>query len=601
MDYSDQSIGLSATEVDSSASTSANANSFASNTALVDRVVSDSTPEPVDAVDPELVNRRTSFLRLVPNTEQSTLPVVSVSTRSADSNAKAALAETPVLSLFGDVSDAEFPEVSANHPARSLRAHPSVPGAVSAAWMPALPALGTKPTLEIRAAQAALAKRNLASLSAQSLIPGTTDSALPVGTVTPTGNSASKQQAPARSRSFERRQPGSLGGVRATVGRCSFPATVSLDHEIVDHSTSGIVTPGHRATATASVRTAVQDHAKTGTKSFAGGRVSAKTGVRTAPEAPQFVIDLRDFESKKTVVGHRRTGGKEIESQNPASNYFDGHGYVQARATPQRTTQTQLSKQPSGQRRISLRARVVERTGLSSNVLTGLCLGAVGLFSVGVLVSPAMALHRIDIRRAGAAAPRIREAAQLRSGEPLISLDIEAIQRRVVALPEVSAAKVERKWPRGLRITVTTRTPVVVVTHAGRTSLVAADGTVLRDFGTGADVVDDGISYRPIATAMIAPVGQTVTGNSKRVVNLVAALTPDLRDRVVSVMVSGDDLDASFSSAERTGELTVRFGDEHELEIKAHALGALLGAGLAANVAAIDLTVPDAPVLRLAR
>jgi hypothetical protein len=125
---------------------------------------------------------------------------------------------------------------------------------------------------------------------------------------------------------------------------------------------------------------------------------------------------------------------------------------------------------------------------------------------------------------------------------------------------------------------------------------------VLRDLApvaNGQELLDDGISYRPLTIGAIAPIGQPVTGAAKRAVALMAALDPDLRDRVVSVVVTGDDLSALFSSAGAQRDLVARFGDETELEIKARALGALLGAGTGGNVAAIDLTVPDAPVLRL--
>ena len=148
----------------------------------------------------------------------------------------------------------------------------------------------------------------------------------------------------------------------------------------------------------------------------------------------------------------------------------------------------------------------------------------------------------------------------------------------------------------------------MALAHGGRIALVATDGTVLQELsatdnangtnGTNVMVVY-GVSYTPIVTGVIAPVGQPVAGDAQRVVDLMTALDPDLRDRVVSVSLTGDDLNASFSSAGRAANLSVRFGDEYELDIKAQALGALLGAESSGNVTGIDLTVPDAPVLRL--
>ena len=302
-------------------------------------------------------------------------------------------------------------------------------------------------------------------------------------------------------------------------------------------------------------------------------------------------------------------------------NYFEGHEYGQAtpvfdvrpvvdgsetlRFRSVRLSSMRLNRNRPSAPRHPLGVRLQDRTGLSQRALTGLGFGAVSLLGVGLVFSPLLALHRVDIRRAGSVAPRVRAAAQLQTGQALVSLDIAAVQRRIVALPEIAAAKVERKWPRGVRITVTTRTTVVALAHADRISLVAADGTVLRDLdpqtaeGTEMAFLVDGVTYRPIAVGVLAPVGQLVSGATKRVVDLVAALAPDLRDRVVSIAMTGSDLTASISSAGKMKDLAVHFGDEHDLELKARALGALLGAGSATNVSGIDLTVPDAPVLRL--
>lgn len=562
MDYSDRPIGPSTNTVDGLLQASPDTELVAS---------TDSSPDVIDdgradVVDPELVPRNNSFLRLVPNLERSGAPVVSVPPSILELNSQLVLRDTQVLSLFGDVSDAEFPEVSANHPARSLQAHPNAPFSVN----PQVSG-GERPKHELsQPGQAARPKRSLAALSAQPFIPQVAASALVVDQPKQDlATAAVKQQAPARSRSYERRQPGSVGGVKTALARSTHPVFTSPEPA-----------------------------------SFPSNpRVSTQTNTGSTPTRHR-IIDLRDAEAGLPVVTHRRTAVEAAALQNAPANYFAGHDYGQERVVSSgavRSSQrVKRSNRNLAQQRASLGVRVMERTGLAPQVLTGLSLSVVGLSAVGLLFSPLLSLHRIDIRRAGVTAPRIRAAAQLRSGEPLISLDIEAIQRRIMALPEVSAAKVERKWPRGLQITVATRTPVVALAHAGRISLVASDGTVLRDFASGSEVVDDdGIIYQPIVTGAIAPIGEVVSGTPKRIANLVAALAPDLRDRVVSVTVNGDDLNASFSSAEKDGSLSVRFGDEHELEIKAHALGALLAAGSAATVAGIDLTVPDAPVLRL--
>ena len=483
-----------------------------------------------------------------------------------------------VLSLFGEVADDVFPEVSANHPARSMPQHPSRSHVASADLPPSLAPGSTR----LRSLQAATPPERSVLLT----------------------NRQAGSVAPGRSRSYERRRPGSVGGVQTRVVPRSLDSSVG-DLENPNDSSLGNTAPAGRL------------------PNFP----RAEQRIRPA------VIDLCDAEVGQTVKVRKSTAIHRTGLPSPARqssgtarkiNYFEGHEYGQAtpvfvarpvadgsetlRVRSVLLSNVRLNRnRPSAprQRRTPLGVRLQHRTGLSQRALTGLGFGAVSLLGVGLVFSPLLALHRVDIRRAGSVAPRVRAAAQLQTGQALVSLDIAAVQRRIVALPEIAAAKVERKWPRGVRITVTTRTTVVALAHADRISLVAADGTVLRDLdpqtaeGTEMAFLVDGVTYRPIAVGVLAPVGQLVSGATKRVVDLVAALAPDLRDRVVSIAMTGSDLTASISSAGKMKDLAVHFGDEHDLELKARALGALLGAGSATNVAGIDLTVPDAPVLRL--
>jgi cell division protein FtsQ len=72
-------------------------------------------------------------------------------------------------------------------------------------------------------------------------------------------------------------------------------------------------------------------------------------------------------------------------------------------------------------------------------------------------------------------------AADVRPGQPYLGLDLEAIRRRVAALPRVAAARVVRDYPASLRIVVSERPPVASVRRAAEVFwLVAADGTVLE-------------------------------------------------------------------------------------------------------------------------
>jgi hypothetical protein len=645
MDYSDHSIGLSTTSVDGLPQAFPSVESTLPVTSLFGVKTEHDPSEVVEDValhgtEPDALITR-SFLRLVPTLQVPALPsVVTVPPTAVDLNAQMSfqdLSRVPtseersrvrtadeggVMNLFGEVSDEEFPEVSANHPARSMQAHPTVSKSVTVS--------------SASTAKSPRTLRTLAALSSHPFTPQTDELGLPI-VAAKQPDALPKQQAPGRSRSYERRRPGSVGGVRAAVARSSHPALASPDTLAVPNTTNSLnpTSPTSPAQSTRALQDPsadilprvrsfvgpdIDDLSRT---SVDGVRISTRTVRNAGIIETQTILDLRGAETQQPV--RRRSPNTQTPNMqmpnlqvpnSPATqgvsntSYFAGHGYELDRRQASRQDRS-VNGRSTGlaesvpRQRLSLRTRIFDRTGLSPAVVGGLGLATVGVISVGLLFSPLFALHHIDVRRAGSARARIRTAADLQSGAPLISLNVSAIQRRIVALPEVSAAKVERKWPRGLRITVATRTPVVALAHAGRIALVATDGTVLRDFsaadGTNSTngMTNDGVSYTPITSGAIAPTGKLVTGDSKRIVALVTALDPDLRDRLVAVSLTGDDLNASFSSAGRATNLSVHFGDEYELAIKAQALGALLGAESSGNVTGIDLTVPDAPVLRL--
>jgi cell division protein FtsQ len=78
----------------------------------------------------------------------------------------------------------------------------------------------------------------------------------------------------------------------------------------------------------------------------------------------------------------------------------------------------------------------------------------------------------------------VLKASRVRIGEPYLGLDLNAIQAQVAALPRVAAARVTRDYPSTLRIAVTERPPVAIVSSASVFAgsvywLVAADGIVL--------------------------------------------------------------------------------------------------------------------------
>jgi cell division protein FtsQ len=81
-------------------------------------------------------------------------------------------------------------------------------------------------------------------------------------------------------------------------------------------------------------------------------------------------------------------------------------------------------------------------------------------------------------------ADQIRAAAAVRRGEPLARVDTGAVERRIRQLAGVARVAVARSWPGTLRITVTERRGVAVVTRDGAAWLIDGEGVVFQRLAT---------------------------------------------------------------------------------------------------------------------
>jgi cell division protein FtsQ len=114
-------------------------------------------------------------------------------------------------------------------------------------------------------------------------------------------------------------------------------------------------------------------------------------------------------------------------------------------------------------------------------VLAGAILLVVGVGLYQVARSPLFGLSAVRVRGADAATrAAVLAAAGLHPGEPYLSIRLDAVRRRVAALPAVASVKVSRAYPSSLRITVVERRPAAVASSGSQRWLVAGDGTVLE-------------------------------------------------------------------------------------------------------------------------
>ncbi|TQL69220.1 cell division protein FtsQ [Nocardioides albertanoniae] len=165
-------------------------------------------------------------------------------------------------------------------------------------------------------------------------------------------------------------------------------------------------------------------------------------------------------------------------------------------------------------------------------------------------------------------------------GEPLATADLGAVQLRVLnGLPMVRSVNVSREWPDKIRVDVTERTPVAVVSIGGRLRALDETGTVFWDY-----------KKAPRGLPMVNTVTGTNSSALREAAAVASALPADLAKRVDHVEVTTVD----SISLEMNNDKRVVWGSSAQSDTKADVLVALMKAE--PKVARYDVSVPGQPV-----
>jgi cell division protein FtsQ len=98
----------------------------------------------------------------------------------------------------------------------------------------------------------------------------------------------------------------------------------------------------------------------------------------------------------------------------------------------------------------------------------------------GTLAGMGLALNRVHIQGASdEARPAIEAAIQLRAGEPITGIDLEAVRAQVETVGWVQSARVVRLLPDTLIVAVTEHDRLAVWQTGGRNSVISSDGQVI--------------------------------------------------------------------------------------------------------------------------
>ncbi|MGW9029463.1 cell division protein FtsQ/DivIB [Streptomyces sp. NPDC055722] len=181
----------------------------------------------------------------------------------------------------------------------------------------------------------------------------------------------------------------------------------------------------------------------------------------------------------------------------------------------------------------------------------------------------------------------VREAAGVRLGTPLISLDTDAIEARLRRkLPRIDSVEVARSWPQGVGLKVTERTPVLLVGNAGKFIEVDREGVRFATVSSPPKAVPTlQLTVGHSAAQRRFGVDRLDRAAARVVQDIPAAVARDVRNVKVG---SYDSI-----SLELSGGRTVMWGSSEKGRAKAVTLITLVKAAPGARH--FDVSVPTAP------
>ncbi|MFD5556309.1 cell division protein FtsQ/DivIB [Streptomyces sp. NPDC127068] len=202
--------------------------------------------------------------------------------------------------------------------------------------------------------------------------------------------------------------------------------------------------------------------------------------------------------------------------------------------------------------------------------------------------SPWLRVGKVNVSGTGVLGPdEVREAAGIRLGTPLISVDTDRIADRLASeLPRIDEIDVIRSWPRGIRLEVTERKPVLIVEKGGK--FIEVDGEAVR-FATVARA-PAGVPVLELTPRRTPGPQRFATGELTRAaVEVMSAVPARVARQTRTLKVRSYD----SITLELAGGRTVDWGSVEKGEAKGVTLTALMKA--APKARHFDVSVPTAP------
>lgn len=238
------------------------------------------------------------------------------------------------------------------------------------------------------------------------------------------------------------------------------------------------------------------------------------------------------------------------------------------------------------------RVAVTKEAGRKRLKLAGAAAALVGTVVGAWALTRSPLLDVDEVRATGAEETPLEDiiaTGDLVYGRPMTDIDPAAAAAAIRDLPWVEKARVERRWPSSIVVTLTERAPVAGVAQPdGKWALVDSAARVLV-------VIDGppvGLPHIHDAEAVPAP-GAVLTEDLAEAVAAAAALPESLKRVVGGVNLRPGGVELALSAGG-----VVRLGDPgRQLAEKLRAAATVLNRVGAPEVDVLDVTVPRAPVL----
>lgn len=209
--------------------------------------------------------------------------------------------------------------------------------------------------------------------------------------------------------------------------------------------------------------------------------------------------------------------------------------------------------------------------------LLGLLL-VIGVYAF--MQSPFFAVAEVEVHGGYAVHPHdIVELSGVKTGDNLLTINIQAVAANVIQHPRIERAEVRRRLPGVLLITVVEREPLLLLTNGEDVFGVAGDGTFVP-------VSEDEAALLPVVHGEVDELDESV-------LMLANVMPSDVHARVAEVIVD----DRRLTLYGRGGE-TILLGDASELERKLAIVADLLRQN---RYVVIDVRFPSSPTVRTAR